>query len=276
MTIMFYQCSFFGLWLLLVVLVGSSSTTCSFSFVTTTTRTTTIKTRTRTRTTPHPRLRNVPAPMLHSSSSPSALIMMMMLTLESMDFPTTTAAATAAAATVGVVVIGGLWLYIESAPTRVLQRQRQHQSKEDIARYQQLQDERKRRAYIEPKEYWTEAELKAYDGSGGGGDDDDHNDVNGHGQDGPILVAADGLVFNVYKGRHFYAPGGEYHIFAGRDATRLLARTLTEEETVDDAKRPLTMSERAALAAWMWTFKNKYEIVGKLEGFDETTTSMRL
>jgi membrane-associated progesterone receptor component len=192
-----------------------------------------------------------------------------MLSFESMGAPTTTAAA---AATVAVVVIGGLWLYIESAPTRVLQRQRQHQSKEDIARYQQLEEERKRRAYIEPKEYWTEAELKDYDGSGGGGDDDE----NCHGQDGPILLAADGLVFNVYKGRHFYAPGGEYHIFAGRDATRLLARTLTEEETVDDAKRPLTMSERAALAAWMWTFKNKYEVVGKLEGFDERTTSMKL
>jgi membrane-associated progesterone receptor component len=203
--------------------------------------------------------------MLHSYSSPSAL---MVLSLESMGVPT----AAAAAAAVGVGLVGGLWLYIESAPTRVLQRQRQHQSKEDIARYQQLEEERKRRAYIEPKEYWTEAELKDYDGSGG----DDKDEKDDHGSDGPILLAADGLVFNVYKGRHFYAPGGEYHIFAGRDATRLLARTLTEEETPDDAKRPLTMGERAALAGWMWTFKNKYDIVGKLEGFDERTTSMKL
>ena len=70
-------------------------------------------------------------------------------------------------------------------------------------------------------------------------------------------------------------PGGEYHIFAGRDATRLLARTIVEEETPEDAAKPLNMGERAALAGWMFTIKNKYEVVGQLEGFDPNTTSMK-
>ena len=113
----------------------------------------------------------------------------------------------------------------------------------------------------EYKEYWDEAELAAYDGT----QDDEQ---------GPILLAADGLVFNVYKGRNFYGPGGEYHLFAGRDATRFLAKTIVEEETAEQASQPLTMAERASLAAWMFTIKSKYEVVGKLRGFDPTTTSM--
>ena len=129
------------------------------------------------------------------------------------------------------------------------------------AQYLARQQERAAKAYIEPKEYWDEAELAQYDGTQGDGD-------------GPILLAADGLVFNVYKGRNFYGPGGEYHLFAGRDATRFLAKTIVEEESPQDAQKPLNMAERASLAAWMFTIKGKYEVVGKLRGFDPSTTSM--
>lgn len=159
----------------------------------------------------------------------------------------------------GGVVVAGVagWLYVDGAEGRE-RRQRRSQEEE---RYRQYQDERARRAFVEPKEYWTEAELAAYDGT--------------KDPDGPILLAADGLVFNVYKGRNFYGPGGEYHLFAGRDATRFLAKTIVEEETPDEAIKPLTMAERAALAAWIFTFKGKYEVVGKLQGFDPKTTSMK-
>jgi membrane-associated progesterone receptor component len=91
-------------------------------------------------------------------------------------------------------------------------------------------------------------------------------EFDGTDEDGPMLFAADGLVFNVWKGRHFYGPGGEYHIFAGRDATRLLAKTQLEEEEPEQLKVPLNIAEKAALAGWIYTFKNKYEIVGRLEG----------
>ena len=33
-----------------------------------------------------------------------------------------------------------------------------------------------------------------------------------------------------------------------------------EEETEEEAKQPLNMAERAALAGWIYTFKQKYEV----------------
>jgi hypothetical protein len=35
------------------------------------------------------------------------------------------------------------------------------------------------------------------------------------------------------------------------------------------------MAERATLKGWLWTFDGKYEVVGKLKGFDEESTSTR-
>lgn len=148
------------------------------------------------------------------------------------------------------------WLYIDGADDRNRNSIREIEN----ARYEEYQAKRAKKAYVEPKEFWTEAQLAKYDGT----QDDE----------GPILFAANGIVFNVWKGRNFYGPGGEYHIFAGRDATRLLARTKVEEETEEEASKPLSIGERAALAGWIFTFKGKYDIVGKLEGFDSATTSM--
>lgn len=103
-----------------------------------------------------------------------------------------------------------------------------------------------RLSYMPPRdEPWTLEELRKYDGSGDG-------------QKGPILLAAGGLVFNVGKARNFYGPKGEYHIMAGRDASRFLAKTITEEESGEEAMQPLSMAERAVLAAWVFSFKQKY------------------
>jgi predicted heme/steroid binding protein len=51
----------------------------------------------------------------------------------------------------------------------------------------------------------TEAELRAYDGT------DDSK---------PIYLAIDGTIFDVSASPAFYGPGGHYHHFTGRDATR--------------------------------------------------------
>jgi|EP00979_Chaetoceros_neogracilis_P010995 membrane-associated progesterone receptor component len=140
-------------------------------------------------------------------------------------------------------------------------REKKNQYAEYEARSKAIAEERKRKAFIEPKDYWEEEELKQYDGS--------------QDPDGPILMAADGIVFNVYKGRHFYGPGCEYHVFAGRNATRLLAKSKLEEETEEEKAQKLNMAERATLKGWLWTFDGKYEVVGKLKGFDEESTSTR-
>lgn len=108
-----------------------------------------------------------------------------------------------------------------------------------------------KRAYIARREEpWTEEELSAFDGS--------------QDPDGPILIAVDGIVLNVWKGRQFYLPGCEYHIFAGRDATRLLARGILEEETPEEAMLPLNLGEQASLQTWKFTLTSKYEAVGTL------------
>jgi len=121
-----------------------------------------------------------------------------------------------------------------------------------------IMEERAQKAYIEPREAWTESQLSKYDGS--------------KDEDGPILFAADGDVYNVWKGRHFYGPGCEYHLFAGKDATRLLAKSLLEPETPEQMEESLTIAEKVALQGWIYTFKSKYEIVGRLKAFDPTTT----
>ena len=112
-------------------------------------------------------------------------------------------------------------------------------------------EERRRNAFVETREVWREDDLRAYDGAD---------------YDGPILLGADGLVFNVWRGRHFYAPGGAYHSMAGRDASRQLAKNRLDGDAdyAADDESPLNLAERASLAAWVYSFKGKYDIVGAL------------
>jgi membrane-associated progesterone receptor component len=123
------------------------------------------------------------------------------------------------------------------------------------AKERAYQEERERHAYIEPREVWREEDLQAYDG--------------GRNETGPILLAVKGDVFNVWKGRNFYGKGGEYHIMAGRDATRFLAKNRLEEESDEEKSVDLNIAERANLEAWYWTIKNKYQLVGSLDGYDD-------
>jgi len=154
-------------------------------------------------------------------------------------------------------IAGGGFAYFSGSEDR----QKKKQYSEYEAKCKAMEEERTRKAYIAPKDYWVEEELKQYDGN--------------QDPDGPILMAADGKVFNVYKGRHFYGPGCEYHLFAGRDATRLLAKGKLEEETDEEKAKKLNMGERATLKGWLWTFEGKYAVVGELKGFDENSTSTR-
>ena len=96
----------------------------------------------------------------------------------------------------------------------------------------EYQAERERLAHIEPKDAWTVNELAHY---------------NGEDENGPILMAVKGDVYNVWKGRNFYGVGGEYHIMAGRDATRFLAKNRLDEETEEQLKVELNIAERANL-----------------------------
>ena len=160
------------------------------------------------------------------------------------------------------IIIAGTASVVAGAWVLSINNNNSKQSTQQQAEYAAFEQERARLAYIEPKETWKEEELYPYDGS--------HDDMKG-----PILLAVKGDVFNVYKGRSFYGPEGEYHIMAGRDATRFLAKnSLVEEHDENDKFISLNIAEKANLEAWYWILKNKYECVGKLEGYDPKSTEM--
>ncbi|KAJ8986075.1 hypothetical protein NQ317_003369 [Molorchus minor] len=100
------------------------------------------------------------------------------------------------------------------------------------------------------KRDFTVEELRKYDGTQ---------------EDGRVLVAVNGTVYDVTKGKRFYGPGGPYAAFGGRDASRGLATfsVSTAGEGYDDLS-DLTTVEMDSVKEWESQFKEKYELVGRL------------
>jgi len=84
-----------------------------------------------------------------------------------------------------------------------------------------------------------------------------------------ILVAVNGLVFDMsFGGVDLYGPGGPYHRFAGKDATRALAlMSLDDADLEDPSCHDLNEKQKKTLQEWATTFKEKkqYPIVGRFE-----------
>lgn len=98
---------------------------------------------------------------------------------------------------------------------------------------------------------FTIKELRPYDGNQ---------------PDGRVLVAVNGNVYDVTKGKRFYGPGGPYATFAGRDASRNLATfsvVPNDKEEYDDLS-DLGAMEMDSVRDWDMQFKEKYDYVGKL------------
>ena len=101
------------------------------------------------------------------------------------------------------------------------------------------------------EEAWTLEKLAEYRGENGK----------------PIYIALDGNIYDVSQSQGFYGPGGGYHVFAGRDATRGLAKGLLEEQDVltnPGDKSDFTAMEHMKLDDWIDRYDSKYPIVGKL------------
>ncbi|KAI9368757.1 cytochrome b5-like heme/steroid binding domain-containing protein [Aspergillus egyptiacus] len=73
--------------------------------------------------------------------------------------------------------------------------------------------------YIKGPLSLTPAELSLYDGTD---------------PSLPIYVAVNGTVFDVSANPGMYGPGGSYHFFAGRDATRAFVTGCFQEDLTDD------------------------------------------
>ncbi len=90
--------------------------------------------------------------------------------------------------------------------------------------------------------------------------------------DNEILLALKGNVYDVsYGGMEHYGQDGPYHIFAGRDASRALAKMSFQPEDVESSDlSDLTDEQKKTLNDWEEKFrdKRKYPIVGRL--IDET------
>lgn len=71
-----------------------------------------------------------------------------------------------------------------------------------------------------PKQY-TDSDLAAYDGTN---------------PDLPILLAINGTIFDVSRGRKFYGPGGSYSFFAGADASRAFVTNCFQEDRNPDLR----------------------------------------
>ncbi|CAD6210098.1 unnamed protein product [Miscanthus lutarioriparius] len=82
---------------------------------------------------------------------------------------------------------------------------------------------------------WTVEELSLYNGTNEGL---------------PILLAILGSVFDVTKGRSHYGPGGGYHHFAGRDASRAFVSGNFTGDGLTDSLQGLSSSEVNSIVDW--------------------------
>uniref|UniRef100_A0A5B7A8Y9 Putative membrane steroid-binding protein 1 n=1 Tax=Davidia involucrata TaxID=16924 RepID=A0A5B7A8Y9_DAVIN len=96
----------------------------------------------------------------------------------------------------------------------------------------------------------SEEELKAYDGN------DPKN---------PLLMAIKGQIYDVSQSRMFYGPGGPYALFAGKDASRALAKMSFEEKDLTGDISGLGPFELEALQDWEYKFMSKYVKVGTVK-----------
>jgi membrane-associated progesterone receptor component len=80
----------------------------------------------------------------------------------------------------------------------------------------------------------------------------------------PIYVAVKGPVFDVTISESLYRPGKELAMFAGKDATRALAKMSKNEEDMSSSLEGLTEKEIGFLDDWEIKFLTKYRVVGIL------------
>ncbi|XP_021615786.1 membrane steroid-binding protein 2 [Manihot esculenta] len=96
----------------------------------------------------------------------------------------------------------------------------------------------------------SEEELKQYDGSD---------------PKKPLLMAIKGQIYDISQSRMFYGPGGPYALFAGKDASRALAKMSFEDKDLTGDISGLGPFELDALQDWEYKFMSKYVKVGTIK-----------
>ncbi|ESW08926.1 hypothetical protein PHAVU_009G086200 [Phaseolus vulgaris] len=80
----------------------------------------------------------------------------------------------------------------------------------------------------------------------------------------PIYVAVKGRVYDVTTGKSFYGPGGAYAMFAGKDASRALAKMSKNDDDISPSLDGLSEKEIGVLNDWENKFQAKYPVVGRV------------
>ncbi|KAF2188415.1 cytochrome b5, partial [Zopfia rhizophila CBS 207.26] len=80
----------------------------------------------------------------------------------------------------------------------------------------------------------------------------------------PIYVAIKGTVFDV-SGKDSYAPGKQYHVFAGKEPNRALAQSSLKLEDCRPDYDDLPEDKIKVLNDWYTFFSKRYNIVGRLQ-----------
>ncbi|CAL9763114.1 unnamed protein product [Musa acuminata subsp. burmannicoides] len=106
------------------------------------------------------------------------------------------------------------------------------------------------RKHLRPR-LWTVEELSLYNGT----------------EDGlPILLGILGSVFDVTKGKTHYGPGGGYHHFSGRDASRAFVSGNFTGDGLTDSLYGLSTMEVKSVVDWRKFYMERYIFAGKLVG----------
>ncbi|XP_055055398.1 neuferricin [Misgurnus anguillicaudatus] len=108
-----------------------------------------------------------------------------------------------------------------------------------------------------PERMLTEDELSLYNG-----------EQNSKG----LYLAILGQVFDVERGRKHYGPGGSYHFFTGRDASRAFITGDFTETGLSSDVSDFADSQIVALYDWLAFYQKDYTPVGKLIGRFYTET----
>ncbi|KAI5858177.1 cytochrome b5 [Durotheca rogersii] len=78
-------------------------------------------------------------------------------------------------------------------------------------------------------------------------------------------VAIKGKIYDVSANKA-YREGGSYHVFAGKDASRALAKTSTKADDVRPEWEDLGEKEKQTLSDWDTFFSKRYNVIGILQG----------
>ncbi|EAN98494.1 hypothetical protein TcYC6_0121530 [Trypanosoma cruzi] len=93
----------------------------------------------------------------------------------------------------------------------------------------------------------------------------------------PIYISVKGVVYDCSAAAEFYGPGASYHVFAGKEVSRCLAKMLISDEEANAGWCNLTEEHREALDEWSAKYNEKYPVVGRFlpdDQFEERGAAM--